>query len=284
MTFSIVAWDPDGPSGPEWGVAVASKFLAAAAVVSWAKAGAGAVATQALANVSYGPEGLGLLATGYEAQKVIDSLTRVDDGRADRQVGIVDGHGGSASFTGEKCFEWAGGRIGDGYAVQGNILSGPDVVDAMAEAFESSDGDFPRRLLGVLAAGDAAGGDRRGKQSAGLLVVREGGGYGGGTDIVIDLRVDDHREPVAELERLLGIHELLFPRPGTMEFVEIDDPLADELRTLLRRRGYDADQGTGYDQALRDVLFTFVGIENLEERWVEEPKIEVEVLAVLRRT
>lgn len=283
MTFSIVAWDPDGPSGPEWGVAVASKFLASAAVVSWARADAGAIATQAFANVAYGPDGLSMLAEGKPADEVVGALTGADQGQADRQVGVVDGAGGAASFTGEDCFEWAGGVVGEGFACQGNILTGGEVVDRMAEAFEGSLGDFPTRLVAALAAGDLAGGDRRGRQSAGLLVVREGGGYGGGTDVVVDLRVDDHADPVGELGRILEVHELLFPRPGTMEFVDIDSALADELRQELRRCDYDPGTGRDYDADLRLALYEFVGVENLEERWSKEPLIEVEVLAMLRR-
>ena len=282
MTFSIVAHDPGGDEGPEWGVAVASKFLAAAAVVSWARAGAGAVATQALANVGYGPEGLNRLAAGESAEAVVEALTAPDDQKADRQLGVVDAAGRAATFTGEQCFDWAGGASGTSYAVQGNILTGPEVVEAMADAYDRASSDFPGRLLAALRAGDLAGGDRRGKQSAGLLVVREGGGYGGGTDVVIDLRVDDHPEPVQELERLLAIHELLFPRPGTLDFLEISDQLADEIRSRLRDRGYEVQDGAGYDQSLRQALYTFVGTENLEERWSEKPEIDAGVLAALR--
>ena len=209
MTFSIVAWDPEAH---EWGVAVASKFLAAGSVVPWARAGAGAVATQAFANITYGPRGLALLGS-KSADEVVADLINADEEREHRQVGIVDGAGEAAAFTGSECFDWAGSRGGDGYTCQGNILTGPDVVETMAAAFEAASGDLAGRLQAALAAGDRAGGDRRGKQSAAMLIAREGGGYLGDSDIALDLRVDDHPEPVEELGRLLGIHRLLFPNP-----------------------------------------------------------------------
>lgn len=278
MTFSIVAFDP---SAPEWGVAVASKFLAVGAVVPWARAGAGAVATQSYANVAYGPEGLIRMATGEPAEEVLRALIAGDNQRELRQVGIVDASGRVATFTGSECYEWAGGRTGDGYACQGNILTGPDVVDAMAETFESTGGDLAGRLLAALAAGDAHGGDRRGRQSAGLLVVREGGGYLSGSDVAVDLRVDDHLDPVGELGRLLDIHRLLFPRPEELEFVPVDDDLADRLRVALQQRGYDPGSGTGYDAQLRAALFAWVGTENLEARWTDDPAVEQGIIETL---
>src|ERR671914_978675 len=210
MTFSIVAWDPRAEPSAEWGVAVASKFLAVGSVVPWVGAGAGAIATQAYANLSYGREGLERLATGMSAADVVAALPEADEGRARRQVGVVDARGGAHNFTGEECFEWAGGKTGEGYCCQGNILTGPEVVDDMATAFEAASGDLATRLIEALAAGDAAGGDRRGRQSAALLIVREGGGYGGGIDKAVDLRVEDDPAPVGELRRLYGIHRLLF--------------------------------------------------------------------------
>lgn len=201
-TFSIVAFDPE--SG-DLGVAVESKFFAVGPVVPFAAAGVGAVATQSYANTSYGPRGLEMLREGRAAEEVITALTESDEGREVRQVGIVDAQGASATFTGDSCLQWAGGRTGPGYAVQGNILAGPAVVDSMAEAFEATGGDLATRMVAALAAGQAAGGDARGRQSAALLVVREGGGYGGYNDRYIDLRVDDHPTPIAELQRLLDI-------------------------------------------------------------------------------
>jgi uncharacterized Ntn-hydrolase superfamily protein len=282
VTFSIVAWDPESPAGPEWGVAVASKFLAVGALVPWARAGAGALATQAFANLSYGPAGLELLAGGRSADDVVAALTAPDEQREHRQLGVVDASGGAASFTGSECFEWAGGYVGDGYCCQGNILTGPEVVEAMRAAFEGARGELAVRLLAALEAGDRAGGDRRGRQGAGLKVVREGGGYGGGIDLAVDLRVDDHPDPVPELARLFDLHRLYFPRPEDLDFVDIDDDLAAELRRLLTGAGFDAGSGPGYDRALRDALFAYAGTENLEERWSDEARIERRVLEHLR--
>ena len=282
MTFSIVAWDPDADPSPEWGVAVASKFLAVGSVVPWLAAGAGALATQAFANLHYGPDGLRYLAEGKDASWVVETLTNADEKKATRQLGMVDAHGRAASFTGDDCFDWAGGRVGDGYCCQGNILTGPDVVDDMAEAFGSTDGKLAARLLAALRAGDRAGGDRRGRQSAGVRVVREGGGYGGGTDLTVDLRVDVHPVPVEELHRLYALHLLYFPSPGDMDFIDIDQDLASEMRSLLAARGHRSGGTGGYDQSLKDALFAYVGVENLEERWSDEAKIERAVLEHLR--
>lgn len=209
-TFSIVAVDRD--TG-EIGVAVQSRIVGVGAVVPWARAGVGAIATQAWANVRYGPVGLAILELGSTPQQAIEMLTRADPRRASRQVGIVDASGDSATFTGRECQDWAGGQKGDGYAVQGNILAGEGVVTAMAEAFEASDGVLAERLLAALDAGQAAGGDKRGKQSAVLLVVREGWGYGGLNDRFRDIRVDEHESPIIELRRVYEKHRELFPRP-----------------------------------------------------------------------
>jgi uncharacterized Ntn-hydrolase superfamily protein len=277
MTFSLVAWDKRDGVRPEWGVAVASKFLAVGSAVPWATAGAGAVATQALANLSYGPEGLKLLSRGDDAETVVRTLTQADGDREQRQLGVVDSRGRAATFTGSDCFEWAGGVTGDGYCCQGNILTGGDVVAAMASTFEETAGALVDRLLAALSAGDDAGGDKRGKQSAAVYVVREGAGYGGTIDIAVDLRVDDHLAPVPELHRLLGLQRLYFPDEESLRFVDIDEGLADELRRRLGARG-----GRGYDHALKEALYAYVGTENLEERWSDEARIEVEVLEYLR--
>jgi uncharacterized Ntn-hydrolase superfamily protein len=282
MTFSIVAWDPECEPSPEWGVAVASKFLAVGSVVSWGRAGAGAVATQAWANLSYGPDGLSLLSSGRSAEDVVRELTDADEERAKRQLGVVDAQGRAATFTGDECFDWAGGRTGDGYCCQGNILAGAEVVDRMADAFEAADGELAVRLFAALRAGDDAGGDRRGKQSAAVMVVREGGAYGGDLDLAVDLRVDDHRDPVPELERLFGLHRLYFPRPEDLDFVAVDETLASELRDLLSGLGYEPGEGLGYDDSLRKTLFEYVGKENLDERWNEEARVEKGVLDHLR--
>jgi uncharacterized Ntn-hydrolase superfamily protein len=282
MTFSIVAWDPDAPEGAEWGVAVASKFLAAGSVVPWARAGAGAVATQALANVTYGPRGLELLEGGTPASEVVEALTSADDGRDHRQLAVVDAGGHAATYTGSECLDWAGGLTGDGFACQGNILTGPEVVDAMVEAFKSEDGDLPNRLLAALLAGDRAGGDSRGKQAAGIFVVREGGGYLGDSDVAVDLRVDDHEDPVPELQRLSAIHRLVFPRPSELTLVEMNDSVAREVRFLLGGLGFDLGSGEGYDGAVKKALLDFVGTENLEARWTDDAAIEQGVMDMLR--
>ncbi len=279
MTFSIVGWDPF--AGPEWGVAVASKFLSVGAIVPWAKAGVGAVATQAFANLAYGPDGLGLLESGLDASTAVATLLEGDDLRSQRQVGIVDGQGGSATSTGESCFEWAGGRTGMGYACQGNIVTGPEVVEAMALSFESSEGTLARRLCQALAAGDTAGGDRRGRQSAAILVVRAGGGYAGVSDVAVNLRVDDHDDPMAELNRLMDVHELLFPNPASLEWVEIKTPLPARIRRALTARGIDTGSGRGYSDDLRNALRSWVGMENLEHRWSDEAQIDRTVLEIL---
>ena len=276
MTFSIVAADLNAAPAPEWGVAVASKFLAVGSCVGWARAGLGAVATQALANVSYGPDGLHMLRAGGSAEAVVDRLTEADEGRDHRQLGVVDAAGTAATFTGDSCFDWAGGVVGDGYCCQGNILAGPAVVEEMSRAFTAGSGELARRLLDALEAGEAAGGDRRGRQSAALLVVREGGGYDGRNDIAVDLRVDDHPDPIPELRRLFELHRWLVPRPEDLEFVPVDDAIAGELRSLL-----GLPPG-GYDEAARDALREYVGTENLEERWSEEDLVERGILEHLR--
>jgi len=210
-TFSIVAYDPETQ---ELGVAVQSKFIAVGSVVPWAKAGVGAVATQSYANTTYGPKALSLLAEGEEPEAVMKKITEPDRKAAVRQVGIVDAKGRSATFTGEKCNAWAGGIKGENFACQGNILAGEDVVKNMAKSFQESKGDLGERLLGALQAGQEAGGDSRGMQSAALLIVRDGWGYGGFNDRYRDLRVDDHPEPIKELLRVYGLHREIFPRPG----------------------------------------------------------------------
>ncbi|MGH3343882.1 MAG: DUF1028 domain-containing protein [Carbonactinosporaceae bacterium] len=273
MTFSIVARGDDGSS---WGVAVASKFLAVGAAVPAAEAGTGALATQSHANLTYRPEGLRLLREGCPAAATVDSLTAPDARREVRQLGVVDRHGAAASFTGSGCHPYAGGRVGEGYAVQGNILTGPEVVDAMEAAWQGADPATPlaTRLLVALAAGDAAGGDRRGRQSAALLVVSPEGGYGGGSDVLVDLRVDDHHAPVDELRRLLELHELYFGRPDPASLLRLEGALAQEVGDRLSGLGHA-------DGDLDAALASWAGIENLEERLVEG-RIDPLVLERLR--
>jgi uncharacterized Ntn-hydrolase superfamily protein len=254
VTFSLVACDLEAR---QWGVVVASKFLAVGAVVPWAQAEVGAVATQASANVSYGPRGLELLATGASAQETLDRLMSDDPGRPGRQIGIVDAAGGSVTYTGPECFDWAGGRSGPGYAAQGNLLAGAAVVDALAGTFEGTEGPLVERLLASLAAADAAGGDRRGRQSAAMIVREVDGGYGGGTDLLIDLRVDDHPDPVTELQRLYSIQNLLFGRTPEDQLIPLEQVQA-ELAELLAKVGRSGPVEPG--------LREWAGMENLEER------------------
>jgi uncharacterized Ntn-hydrolase superfamily protein len=265
MTFSIVARSADGRAH---GVAVASKFLAVGAAVPAAEADVGALATQAHANLAYRPQGLALLRTGVAAADVVAGLVAADGGRAQRQLGVVGASGEGATYTGDGCHAWAGGVAGDGYAVQGNILTGPEVVEDMRRAWVRSPADAPLavRLLAALREGDAAGGDRRGRQSAALLVVARGMGYGGTSDVVVDLRVDDHADPVTELSRLLEVHTLLFGRPDPATLLDLTGELATEVRGRLAAAGHPpAGDGAGaLDRALAD----WAGVENLEERLV----------------
>lgn len=234
MTYSIVALDP---ATGDLGVAVQSKFLAVGAVVPWARAEVGAVATQSFANVTYGPDGLAALADGATATEALKRLVAADALRDQRQAGMVDRHGGAATFTGRDCFAWAGGRTGSGYAAQGNILAGPAVVDGLADTFVAGGLGFPELLVACLVAADAAGGDRRGRESAALLVVRAGGGYAGGNDRWIDLRVDADDDPIGQLGRLLDLQRLYLDRPAVSDLVRVDETAAAELRFLLSRIG-----------------------------------------------
>ncbi len=281
MTFSIVARDPQ--TG-ELGIAVQSKFLAVGAVVPWAKAGVGAIATQSWANTSYGPRGLELLASGLPAAETIAQLTNEDPGRASRQVGIVGASGEPSTYTGDECFPWAGGHAGEHYTCQGNILVGEETVLAMARTFEQMTGSLCDRLVAALAAGQAAGGDSRGQQSAALLVVRAGGGYGGFNDRFIDLRVDDHPQPIDELQRILQLHKLyLFP-PDPKDILVIGPTIAHELQELLTTTGdYQEPINDSYDDVTRDAFRKFSGRANLEERWFEDARIDRVVLEFMRQ-
>jgi uncharacterized Ntn-hydrolase superfamily protein len=267
-TFSIVGFDPQ--TG-DLGVGVQSKFLAVGAVVPFARAGVGAVATQSWANTSYGPRGLDLLTAGKSPDEAIAALTGADDHPEQRQVGIVDAQGRSASFTGPNCFPWAGGMTGPNFAAQGNILVGADTVRALAETFQQAQGSLAHRLMEALAAGQRAGGDSRGQQSAALLVVREAGGYGGFNDRMIDLRVDEHPQPITELARLLDYYELLFLKPLPEDLLPIDATLATELQQLLTHSGDYSSPVTGiFDDATFQALERYGGRENLEERLLHD--------------
>ncbi len=272
MTFSIVARSADGES---WGVAVASKFLAVGAVVPAAVAGVGAIATQADGNVAYKGLALSHMDEGATASVALQRLIEEDPGREDRQVGIVDVDGGSATYTGHNCDEWAGGISETDVAIQGNILTGPEVVEAMKASWDatSDEPDLARRLLAALTAGDQAGGDSRGRQAAALLVVRDGAGYGGRDDVAVDLRVDDHPDPVTELARLLDLNDLYLTASTDEEKVPVDDTLQKELDDRARRLG-------------QPDFHTWVGRENYEMRVSRtddpEPWVDQRVLDILR--
>jgi uncharacterized Ntn-hydrolase superfamily protein len=312
MTYSMVALDP---ATGDLGVAVQSKFLAVGAVVPWAQAGVGAVATQSFANVTFGPGGLARLASGMSAAQVMERLVNADPLRSHRQVGIVDAHGGSATHTGGACFAWAGGLTGPGFAAQGNILAGVGVVDGLADTLLAGGKPFPELLIACLVAADAAGGDRRGRESASLLVVRANAGYGGANDRWIDLRVDHDDDPIGQLGRLLDLQRLYLDRPTAEELTRIDETLAREIRALLAKIGAEpggrfgnvyapmfpdqvADANpeanerpmigaptalpSNWDSTWQGALDDWMGVENLEERTAAPGWIDPRVLAVLR--
>ena len=272
-TYSIVACDL---SASQWGVAVQSKFLAVGSVVPWAEPHVGAIATQAYANPRYGPDGLALLRHGRSAAEVVDALISADEARAERQLGVVDGSGRAATFTGERCHEWAGGRTGECYAAQGNILVSAATVDALAATFESNSHlELAERLVECLAAAQAAGGDRRGQQSASLLIVEKDAGYAKLCDTVVDLRVDDHERPIPELRRLFSLHRELFGVTPREDWLDVDDTVARELRDRLTSLGYDGE----LERAFAD----WAGAANLEERVDGLARIDPIVLAALRK-
>jgi uncharacterized Ntn-hydrolase superfamily protein len=271
-TYSIVACDLEAQ---QWGVSVQSKFLSVGSVVPWAEPHVGAVATQAYANPRYGPNGLKLLREGLSAQEVVDRLTGEDEGRDHRQLGIVDAQGNAATYTGRECMDWAGGRTGTNYAAQGNILVSAATVDALAETFESSAGKpLADRLIDCLAAAQAAGGDSRGQQSSALLVVQRDGGYAGMSDVVVELRVEDHERPIEELRRIYTLHDEIFGVTPRRMWVDVDDELAEELRERLAKLGYDGE--------LEDAFTRWTGKENLEDRVDGIEQIDPVVLEALR--
>ena len=273
-TYSIVACDRDAG---QWGVAVQSKFLAVGSVVPWAEPQVGAIATQSYANPRYGPDGLALLREGRSAEETIAALTEADGDRALRQVGVVDGQGRAATFTGDECHDWAGGRTGECYAAQGNILVSEETVEALAVTFEqNSHLELAERLLECLAAAQAAGGDRRGQQSASLLVVEKDAGYAKLSDIVVDLRVDDHERPIPELRRIYALHREIFGVTPREDWVAVDDELASELRDRLMKLGYDGGD-------LERAFFDWAGTENLEGRVAGVEQIDPVVLGALRK-
>ena len=270
-TYSIVAVDLEAG---QWGVAVQSKFLAVGSVVPWAEPHVGAVATQAYANPRYGPEGLALLREGHSAQEAVDRLIQADEGRDHRQLGVVDAKGRAATYTGKECMDWAGGRVGEGYAAQGNILVSAETVDALAETFEESTGPLAERLIDCLAAAQAAGGDSRGQQSSALLIVEKDGGYAQMSDVVVELRVEDHKRPIEELRRIYVLHDEIFGVTPRDKWLDVDDALAAELRDRLAKLGYDGE--------LSEAFPSWAGKENFEDRVDGTEQIDPVVLEALR--
>jgi len=274
-TFSIAAYDP---SQQTWGIAVASKFPAAGAVVPWAKAGQGAIATQAFANTSFGPQGLELLSKGLDAETTLAQLLASDPGRETRQVGIVDAQGRSATFTGSECADWAGGLCAPSYAIQGNILAGKHVIQAMETAFLGTQADLASRLHAALLAGDRAGGDRRGRQSAAMIVVKENGGYAGFNDRMFDYRVDDDPDPVAKLGDLLYLHRLYFEKSPETGRIQLQGEKLITVQKIMQQLGYLQQAPNGsHDTTSQEALRAFMGNENFEERsdpavgWMDSP-------------
>ena len=264
-TFSIVARDP---LNGDLGVIVQSKFPAVGSVVPWAKANIGAIATQAWANVGYGPNGLHLLKNGHSASETLKTLLNADEGREHRQIGIVDAKGQAVAHTGKECMEWAGQIVGDGFSCQGNILAGEDVVIEMAEAYETTEGDLIDKLLAGLIAGQSAGGDRRGMQSASILVVREKGGYEGGNDRYVDVRVDDHPNPIDELVRIFNIYDMtLLSREDPRLLLKIEGDLLAIIQKALVALGYlKKGYANVFDQQTKSALTEWINSNNFENK------------------
>ena len=278
-TFSIVALDRE--TG-EIGCGVQSKFLSVGAAVPWVRAGVGAIATQAFCNTSYGPNGLDLLARGTSPDAVMQALIEPDSGREDRQVGIVAVSGRASTFTGDRCIGYAGGVSGDGFAAQGNCLAQASVVRALAETFVVTRGTLADRIVAALHAAQAEGGDKRGQQSAALIIEKPGGGYAGFNDRYVDLRVDDHPAPIEELARLLDLHKLYFFEPAPHEVLTIDAPMGAEIVRELARIGATGDATAPFDQRARAALVDFMHVENLENRVRNDGTIDVQTLDYLR--
>lgn len=279
-TFSIVGYDP---KTEELGIAVQSKFIGVGAVVPWAKAGIGAVATQSYANTSYGPVGLELMEEGKSAQEALDILIANDEGRAKRQAGIVDAKGNAATYTGTECFDWAGGVTGQNFAAQGNILVSKETVEAMGKTFQETEGSLAYRLIQALDSGQDAGGDSRGKQSAALLIVKDKGGYGGYNDRAIDLRVDDHPDPIKELIRIFNLHQLYFEVTKEEEIKIIDEDMKKVLTEQLIKLDYLPAQGEITHEVLLKALTDFIHTENFEEREQETGKIDLKVFEYIKQ-
>ncbi len=269
MTFSIVAYDP---KNKEWGIAVQSKFVAVGAIVPFAKANVGAIATQAYANTSYGPEGLTLLEKGLTAEETIKELIKDDEMREQRQIGIVDSYGNTAAFTGKKCFDWAGHLIGKNFSCQGNILASEDVVKAMAEAFENTINDLVKKLFAALEAGQKKGGDRRGRESAAILIVKEKGAYDGGTDRYIDIRVDEHPRPIKELRKVFEVYDMcILLRDDPKDIIKLEGDVMKIVKERLKIDGfYKGEIDDLYDKKTKDALRDWLGTNNFEVKERED--------------
>ena len=281
MTFSIVGFDPDNG---DLGIAVHSKFPNVRATIPFAEAGVGAVATQSYCNTSFGPRGLELLRSGASPQQAVDILIQNDNDRVYRQLGIIDAQGNAANYTGAECFDFAGGIIGQNCTIQGNVLAGEQVISAMKQGFEESTGSLSRRLIHALSMGQDAGGDRRGQQSAALLVVRKNGGYGGHDDRYVDISVYDHVQPIEELKRLYEIHRLTYFRSEEKNLINIDADIARELQMLMQDLGfYQGEIHGNFDNVTKKSLHDFMGWENYDERMRDDDRIDIEVLEDIRK-
>ena len=276
-TFSIVARDPD--TG-ELGIAVQSKFLAVGAVVPWAEAEVGAVATQSAANTTYGPQGLELIKRGKEPESVIEKLIQADEESEIRQVGMVDASGKSAAFTGAECIEYAGHNSEENFTCQGNILVSEETITSMTHKFRATEGNhLSERLISALKAADKAGGDKRGKQSAALLIVEKEEGYGGFNDRKIDLRVDDNPEPIDKLGDLLSLHQLYFSQPSDEDLVELDREVVKKIQLLLNKLGYYSGPETGnYDERTSEAFLDYCRTENFEEKLRDDGKLDFRIV------
>lgn len=281
-TYSIVAFDRETRS---YGVAVQSKFIAVGSVVPWASSDAGAIATQAYANTSYGPSALDLFRRGLSAEKVLQKLISNDRQMDERQVGLVDRNGGSATFTGKKCIDWAGGISGESFAAQGNILVSSKTVESMADWFQNSDSNFPEKLIGCLKAAQKAGGDRRGMQSAALLIVRKGGGYAGFNDRFVDIRVDDSRQPINELERIFRLYDLvMLSRERPEDFVRVTAPVRSEIQSHLSRLRYYSGKTDGLSSAeYRNAFSEYISINNFENKYSPRGRVSVRLLEYMAK-
>jgi len=269
MTFSIVAYDP---KNKEWGVAVQSKFVAVGAIVPFAKVNVGCIATQAYANTSYGPKGLAILEKGLTAEETIKELIKDDEMREQRQIGVVDSYGNTAAFTGKKCFDWAGHLIGKNFSCQGNILVSEDVVKAMAEAFENTKNDLVEKLFAALEAGQKKGGDRRGRESAAILIVKEKGAYDGGTDRYINIRVDEHPRPIKELRKVFEIYDMcILLRDDPKDIIKLEGDFMKIVKERLKIDGfYTGEIDNLYDKKTKDALRNWLGTNNFEVKERED--------------